>query len=278
MKTKIVLLALLGVSLQFITYGDVIFPDTHSVNYCPKIINLDKYPEISLIGYVLDGGGFNYCYLISDTICLEKGPNQLSGFILCAVSEIYMEYINNDIDKIDWEHDKNAYRSSVIQPNPRYYVNNTNPLSSLDSYYKIMGFTDSSLIVYKCKDVFGFSNGTPDSVIYYEFNGDSTMLFHQLRSNIILSNEHWQNYMDFGTSIIPNPADKKLGIKMVNSYLGKFDFSLFSDEGKLIYSITLNKTADQLYFEIPPEKLLKGIFFLRTTFRDINESKKIIIN
>jgi hypothetical protein len=278
MKTKIVLLAIFGFSLLSVSYGDIVLPNTHKVNYCPKIINLDKYPEISLIGYVIDGGGFNYSYLISDTICLEQGPNIMNRFILCAVSEIYMEYINNEIDKIDWTKNKNAYHTSVIQPFSKYYVNDTNPLISIDLYYKLMGFTDSSIIVYKCKEVFGFNNGAPDSVTYYNFDGDSTKLSQQVRSNIIMSDGKSFNYIDLGTTISPNPVNKNLEISLANRFTGYFDFCLFTTEGKLVYSRNLNKTAELLSLKIPVNNLTKGNYFLRITHGEIIESKKVIIN
>lgn len=264
--------------MHTVSFCDVIFPNTHKVNYCPKITNLGNYPEVSIIGYVIDGGGFNYCYLINDTICLDKGPNQMSGFFICAVSNYYMEFINNDIDKIDWKKDKNAYLSYSIQPDPRYYVNDTDPLVSLDSYYKIMGFNDSALVMYLWKNVYGFNNGSADSVILYPFQGDSTSLLQHVRNNIILPSGLSYNLNEIDIATYPNPSKGTINIKIKGSYSGLIKFEFFNSNGELVQTFSRNKTTYTLIFDTTVMNLGKGTYFIKASNLTVAETKKIIID
>ncbi|OQB44267.1 MAG: hypothetical protein BWY03_00238 [Parcubacteria group bacterium ADurb.Bin159] len=132
--------------------ADVIPPNSHSFNRCVKIVNLNEFPDIVLIGYYTGPMVQNYeTYQIKNNECWTKG------------------YKFNSL-KIYWN---TKDKSNIIDPNNLLlddietyggYVDRSNPLVKENIEYSIAGFSDGKLILYKSKQISEYNDGTPMKV------------------------------------------------------------------------------------------------------------------
>ncbi|NBC84039.1 MAG: hypothetical protein GVY19_11775 [Bacteroidetes bacterium] len=147
---------------------DIIPENSHYVNNCVKITNINEYDNLVLLGYIWSVGNYHGgTYKISAESCLTNGYkfNTLRIFATDSTG-----IIGKDIDKIDLPNDKNALETNIeIYPYKGYYHDSI-PIDKFDEYYKILGFTDTSIVIYKWKEVFGFNNGSEDSIVTHDYH------------------------------------------------------------------------------------------------------------
>lgn len=150
-----------------ISYCDVIPENSHRVEKCVKIINIADFPDISLLGYIMHpSGDHNGTYIIDPNTCLEKGYKFSTLYIL-AVKNSYLS--KKDLNSIDWLANKNALKSNIPIECYGGYVEDNNPISSIEEFYKIAGFTDTEVILYKCKELIKYNDGRPYSLKTYSY-------------------------------------------------------------------------------------------------------------
>lgn len=132
--------------------ADVIPPNSHPLNRCVKIVNLDEFPNLSLIGYYTGPMIDDYeTYEIENNECLSKGYKFNTLNIYWNTKD---EPNTIDPDKILLE-DVEPYGG---------YVNENNPLVKEIIEYSIAGFNDDKLVLYKSKHTSQYSDGTPSKV------------------------------------------------------------------------------------------------------------------
>ena len=132
--------------------ADVIPPNSHSLNRCVKVVNLDEFSNITLIGYytgpIVDG---YETYEIENNKCLTKGYkfNTLS---------IYWN-TKDEPNSID----PNKILLKNIEPYGGY-IDKNNPLIQEVIEYSIAGFNGDKLVLYKSKQSSEYNDGTPTKV------------------------------------------------------------------------------------------------------------------
>lgn len=247
---------------------DVIPSNSHYVQKCVKITNLEDYPEVSLIGFMLPSPTGSDNYLITSTKCLTRGY-YFDYFNVFAVKKEYL--IGKNIQKLDFTKDPNALPSNIsIEPSGGYF-DNSNPISSIEQYYKIIGFSETSVILLKWKEVNKFNNGKPDSTSTYTYNGELSKLYQTIPTNIN-SNLYYSSI-----EIYPNPAQKNLHLKLTNKYLGNIPVEITTITGKKLKSININKTGTVIDQDIRIENLATGTYIVYVRIGNKTESKKVII-
>ena len=256
-----IILALMIILFTDLAYGDILPENHHFINKCVKITNLNEYPSISLIGKVTSMDGNSYCYLINSYSCLDKGYkyNELDIY---AARKNYLQ--GKNIEDYNPVKDINALRSNVhVNPWGGFYHDSL-PVSGIDEFYRIMGFTDSSVVLHKWKEIVHFNNGRADSVKTFKFHASSLSLY--------------QEFPPLGITVYPNPTDDHFYIKTNNLYTGKIQVNIYSISGKCFksYLFTKNGRADQYY--IPTYGLPSGEYFLKLSLGEMIEKRKIIIN
>lgn len=132
--------------------ADVIPPNSHSLNRCVKVVNLNEFSDVVLIGYVtgpmVEGSKINQ---IKNNECLSKG------------------YKFNSL-KIYWNTKDNP--NSIDQNNLLLdnvegyggYIDQNNPLVKEEIEYSIAGFSSGKLILYKSKQTQEYNNGAQKKV------------------------------------------------------------------------------------------------------------------
>jgi len=135
-----------------IVSADVIPPNSHLLSRCVKVVNLNEFPNVALIGYYTGPMVDKYeSYQIKNNECLIKGYkfNSLS---------IYW----NTKDKPNFI-DSNNLLLEDIEPYGGY-VDQNNPLIKEDIEYSIAGFSDGKLVLYESKQTSEYNNGAPKKV------------------------------------------------------------------------------------------------------------------
>ena len=153
---KLIICTLFSLAFVFLfsatVSADVIPGYSHSVDRCVKIVNLNEFPSVVLIGYYTGPMVDKYeSYQIKNNECLTKGYkfNSLS---------IYW----NTKDKPD-SIDPNNLLLENVEPYGGY-VDQDNPLIKEDIEYSIAGFSGGKLVLYKSKQTSEYNNGTPKKV------------------------------------------------------------------------------------------------------------------
>ena len=132
--------------------ADVTPPNSQLLNRCVKVVNLNEFPDVVLIGYYTGPMVDKYeSYQIKNNECLTKGYkfNSLS---------IYW----NTKDKPNSIETDNLLLKN-IEPYGGY-IDQNNPLIKEDVEYSIAGFSGGKLVLYKSKQTSEYNNGTPKKV------------------------------------------------------------------------------------------------------------------
>lgn len=159
------------------SYGDIIPDHSHSIHKCVKIVNAQDFPGISLIAVIRHPGSeILNAQLLDPSACIEKGY-KFNILRLFAVKSSYIA--DKKLDSINWLKDKNCLHANIYIESDGGYADNATPVSSIDEFYKIEGITDTSIILYKCKEVIKFNNGRPVSINTYAYKAGMTALDQQ---------------------------------------------------------------------------------------------------
>ena len=268
MKKLIYLLVLIPFFISKTCFGDVIVIGTHYVEKCVKITNVDDYPEVSLLGFIPSAPPPYDSYIINSSQCLTKGY-KYNDFNVYAVNKEYL--IGKDIKKIDLPRDPNASPNNIHIELYGGYLNDSIPISGIEQYYKIVGFTATSLVLHKWKEVNKFNNGKPDSTSTYTYQGDSSQLYQKIQTSIN------SNLYPSTIELYPNPAQKIVHLKINNTYQGKVTLEMTTLVGKAVKYINLVKVGSILDYDIPIENLAKETYLVNLKFGARVESRKIII-
>lgn len=164
--TNILIILLILSALTSNACADVLFPGTRGMERCVKIVNLDDFPEIVLVGHIT--GPVIQCenpYVISSDECLTKFY-KANDLTIYAIDKDYLEA--KGLENIDLETDPNLCYYEV-EINPEWdVVNVANPLKREEIEYSIAGFSEDRLILYKSRQVSEYLAGIPDRTETFE--------------------------------------------------------------------------------------------------------------
>jgi hypothetical protein len=237
-----------------------------------KITNADDYPEVSLLGLVLPILDiFNtHVNIITSSEYLPRNYRNCE-FYIYALSKEYLK--GKDLQKIDFAKNPNALASNIRIVPFNGYLNDSISISisEIHQYYKIAGFSKTSVILYKWKEVNKFNNGKPDSTSTYAYEGDASQLYQKIQVGI--NSKQNPSSID----VYPNPTQKNFHLKINNSYNGVVGIQLINVDGKVVKSQTSTKTAQVLDTDIQVENFAVGTYYVSVKFGELVESKKIVI-
>lgn len=268
MKKYLFCLIFIPFLLSKICYGDIIISHTHSVQKCVKITNLEDYPDIALVGFIIPMGSNYESYLISSSKCLSKGY-KYNDFNVYAVNKAYLT--GKDLNKLDLPRDPNAVQSN-IKIEPYFgYMNDSIPISGLEQYYQIVGFSKTNVILYLWKEVTKFNDGKPDLTKTFAYNGDVSLLYQKIQTGTS-SKELKPSF-----ELYPNPANKKFHLRINNLYVGDVPIEITGLDGKAIKSLIVNKFSYRLDTDIQIDNIRKGTYIVSLKFGRSVESTKMVI-
>jgi hypothetical protein len=135
-----------------------------------------------------------------------------------------------------------------------------------------MGFTETSVVLFKWKEVTKDKNKNQLSENEYTYDGDLSKLSQKLPVGINSITYHST------FTLYPNPAKQIVYLKINNFYQGLVPVEIISFGGKLLKLLTLSKTGFIHDSTIPIENLPKGIYFVTIRYGEMVETQKLIIN
>jgi hypothetical protein len=239
------------------------------VEKCIKITNLSDYPEISLLGIIYElQGGIGDAYIVNSDVCLNRGY-RMCKFEIYAAKNNYLA--GRNLIETDWESNENALLSSIPLEPYKGYVYDSNPLNKIEEYYKIAGFTETSIVLYKWKEIMQYNNGLEDSVKTFEYNGDIQGLSQQIPAGIHKPSP----YSDI--RLYPNPAKGSITVGSINSFNGDIRIELFNVKGKVVKIFLLEQAGNNTGYLLNVSKLPHGMYFLKIHLGEYTEVRKVII-
>ncbi len=144
--------------------ADLIPPYYHSVDRCVKVVNLNEFPNVVLIGYITGHAIDKYeAYQILDNECLTKGYKFNSFNIYWTTKEKFNSIDLKNLNLMDIN-----LLLKNFEPSNKY-ISDKNPLVGEDIEYSIAGFSNSKLVFYKSKQTSEYNNGNPKKIEI--FNG-----------------------------------------------------------------------------------------------------------
>ena len=269
MKTTKLNLTIIALFVFCNSYCDIVPDNGHYVDKCVTITNLDEYPDVALLGCIIDFSEDNFCYQILESECLYK-IYWGNGFIVYAVPASYL--IGKNISAMDLPHDPIAIKANVTINPQGFYCPANSPLKRVEQYGRIMGFTDSTVVLFQWKEVMQYYGNLPDSVRYFEYDGDTSAFSQEFPAitNIPEYNEE--------IKLFPNPGKGHLNLLMSNDFMGWVSVTLFSLNGQVVGSFSDNKTNSSSHFTIPTDHLKPGTYVVRIQYGNKIESRKIVVN
>lgn len=267
MKKNIVLTAIFFLLFR-IAFCDVIPENSHYVQKCAKITNICDFENVSLIGYVQNLLGDDYCYLISSDNCLKKGY-KFNTLEIFAVNSDCVE--GENVDDINLSNEVYAYKSNIdINPHGGYYHDSI-PIERIDEFYEIVGFTETSVILFKWKQITQYNDGSSDFVETFVYEGDNSELMKSISSKIDIAD------VSTNFTVYPNPAAEKLKVSIENDIIGTIELAIYTAQGKKVSTYTVFKNEEMIDYEILIDVLNKGIYIVGFKFDDIVETERFII-
>ncbi len=166
---------LLLIILTTNSQGDIIITKSHTRN-SHKIINLNDYPEITVFVVYKDKNFPQFAHMGFSRV-YKSGVIRKHVFCSMELFAVKKEYLENVDDKdIDWEDKKNVIKSNItILPDSD--KTDLQDIREAEHSYNIVGFSDTTMVLYKAKQVCKYKNKQPDLVQYCDYEGDLSKLY-----------------------------------------------------------------------------------------------------
>lgn len=139
---------------------------------CVQLENLADYPDISIIGLPMNMGYKK----TNSAFEFKSGTSYLiRRFCPVTIYAINREYLKvMGIKNIDWENDTRVINSNLIMDAKECTIKT--PIMMVQHNYKIAGFLDSRVVIYKSSETVICKDINPNFVQIYGYPGDSSKL------------------------------------------------------------------------------------------------------
>jgi len=265
---KKVLVSLIYICFISQAFADIIPQGEKSVSYCAKIQNADSFQNVTFV-LVIDPVITvpNKRIVISPSVCLSKGY-KFNGSNVYAVDSSHLKFTG--IDNINFSTDKFSLKSSIQVPALNFtYVPDSSLINNIEELYKVLGFTDSSVIIYLYKRTVSFSNGITDSVFIF-----NPPLYDNLKKTIesVKVSDSTKNVL-----IFPNPTQKELNIYIIDGRMGDATFEISDMSGHSLKFARFTKNKSILKKTIDIGSLPAGIYNVRFSLANYYTKNRLIL-
>jgi hypothetical protein len=234
---------------------------------CAMVTNLSEYPEISLVAV-------NYSFygepesvnIVKPGECVVKSSNNYR-FEVYAVRNDYIA--GKRLMQIDWGSDKNTFRSSLSLEAASY-----TSIHKTENYYKIVGFTETSVVLFKWKEVVRYNYRSADASskeTIFEYDENMPSLMQQIPLGV-----HSQSIFS-NIKVYPNPTKGTFRLGPISDSDGDIRAELYNANGKLLKIYRLEKNAGTAHFFIDASDQPADVYFLKIHFGEISDVRKVVI-
>ncbi len=265
MKKLIALICFIG--FNYSINADILPSGQKAIEYCVKIQNVDSFPGVAFVMVINE---FRKTIIefteLNSKDCLNKGY-QYNGSEIYAINKAYLN--QNGINKIDYSKDNNVLMTNISVPAVSFqYVPDDSPVKNIEEFYRILGFNNTSTIIYLYKRVTTYNDDHQDSVI---FSAPSD--FDDLRDTISIVTGVKNNTKSSQLLIYPTPSQEYLNFFMINSRSGNVTVELFDMAGHKLSVFSFIKNQEELKRTIDIRNLRSGIYNLRYSLGSYFENR-----
>ena len=248
--------------------ADVIPIGEKYITHCVKITNADSFPNVSLVLRTIGPGmmGGN-AVLINDTSCLYLGYTFNSSKVY-AINKNY--FTQKGLANIDYENDRNCIQSNVPVNIGYILLPDSSPKKEIDEFYKVLGFTDTSAIIYLSKRTIKYTNGLADSVFTFK-----PPVVKNIKNTVPVSVKLVNSYKS--ALIFPNPSQNELNICITDGRIGNVEFELFDMSGHKLKSVQFTKNQDYYKKTIEIGDLPTGVYNVRYSLGNYFTENRLIL-
>lgn len=178
---KKILCIIIAFIIPFLLLADIAPSDKHPVDNCIRITNLDDYPKIALLGYIV-GPSYDSAHFfeINNDDCLEKGY-KFNDLGLYWAQKKYVDSVVIDNIVINTNIGPNLYGDAYLKQvtnDPNIYfitscidpedlwVDDSSALRSQISDYEIAGFIGNEIVLYLAQQIKKYDDGNEDIQIF----------------------------------------------------------------------------------------------------------------
>ncbi|KUJ61961.1 hypothetical protein AR687_10410 [Flavobacteriaceae bacterium CRH] len=149
------------------SYGDVVPINSHPVKRCVKIINIEDFPDFSILACIQSPMKKDItASFINSNDCIEKGY-KFNALYIMATRRSYLE--GKLANSTDWLNDRNVIESSISINTSDTNASNDDPISSIEEYYEIVEITNTNFVIYKCRELIRYNDGSPIKLKNYPY-------------------------------------------------------------------------------------------------------------
>jgi hypothetical protein len=253
-------------------FADVIVPNTHLVAICDKIVNVNDFPDIAVIGYQSSFlSTLTARYIVQQDSCLRTGNKYFGSRFLWATKQ-YVDSVGLDslpiADFVKSLTKKTASRSAaassglhLLSPgiNTSYiWVPDSIKLISEELFYKLFAGS-SDIYVYLSKCISHFSDSTTKTDSFAQPSGVRQPQFrvvpHSGVENIFLKNGLFTFKAEFN---------------------GGLHMALMDCRGRIVLRNSMSCTSGRTYVS-DLGRLKSGLYWLRLTSPNVDVTKRLTI-
>jgi len=162
---KIMIFIILGICAISFVNADITPGNSHSLEKCVEIVNLNEFSEISFFGYITGP------MIEEDEICLIE-PNtcltiryKFNDLKIFAAEKSYVDSVG--IKNINVSSENVLFSDEQISPYGGY-VDESDPLIKIKVEYFIFGFSENKLVLYKSQETSQYNNAREDKIEVFE--------------------------------------------------------------------------------------------------------------
>lgn len=237
----------------------------NSIEFCIQITNLDDFQDVEIV-CVNRGSEGSSNYLLNPYDCFNISAYSDSLTLYATTSE-YLK--GRKLNTIDFSQNYFCLKSGVDLNEPLRKAGNPALVAQVLEYIKIIGFTDSELVVQKTKEVVNYIDGSQT----YQINQspvDST------GSISLIFPVNMKYRTDTGIKIFPNPATSLMNIYADNDFIGNYSVKLSTFDGQTIFYEPLNKKNLNTLVKFDLNGLDPGIYLITIDFDNRVVTKKFV--
>jgi hypothetical protein len=236
------------------------------IGYCVKIQNADSFPDVAFVisvSWPVPPFTASYTELNSKD-CLSNRHD--FPHAIYALNKTYLNL--KGINKINYS--QNALMTNISVPAISYqFVPDDSPVKSISELYRVLGFNNSSTIIYLSKRITVYNDDHQDSILFTVPAG-----FDNLKSTIAINTTGVKNEEKFSQLLIyPTPSQEYLNLYKIDNNLGNVSVEFFDMAGRKLSIYNFMKNQEELKITMDIRSLHSGIYNLRYSVGNYIENR-----
>ncbi|MFH1189034.1 MAG: hypothetical protein V1652_04305 [bacterium] len=147
----------IGVCIASCVHADIVPPDSHQLERCVTITNIDDFDNFYIIGHITGPTTNGYeNYIFKQNTCLELGY-KFNAVKIFAVEKSYADLVGIEVLDVS---DMHLYGADDIVNPYGGLVDNGDPLVKERIEYAISDISDDTVTLYESKHVSEYNDGT----------------------------------------------------------------------------------------------------------------------